>query len=348
MDENRRPGEESPGAEHRVLQTWVAREHPSLPFATDSLQSFDSALARLLPGIDGLVLVPIDEPHAFVAWCRRGAGAWEEVAPGDRIGSIEPPLGESGIHAAALRSGISAGELVLHYQPVVRISEGKTLGVEALVRWNSAEFGLVPPDDFIPLAELTGLIVPLGRWVIAEAISQLGEWKRGGVVDDDFGMAINLSPGQLLDGDLAALLDAACEKAGVIPPDVMLEITEGLLVAEGSAMSETLTRLSDAGYLLSIDDFGTGHASLSYLRYLPTSQLKLDMSFIRGLPSNAHDVALVTALVGLAHEFGMTCVAEGVETPEQLACLTKLGCDLAQGYLLGRPEPASRLDLGRV
>jgi EAL domain-containing protein (putative c-di-GMP-specific phosphodiesterase class I) len=331
-----------------------------LPFATSSLQTFDEELAGLLPGIDGLVLVPHEQPGRFVAWCRRGSGPWEEIEPGEQGGAHlasgdhsvdstdDSPASGSGVRADALRRGIAKGELVLHYQPVVLISEGKTLGVEALVRWNSAELGLVPPDEFIPLAELTGLIVPLGRWVIGEAVSQLGEWKRQGVVDDDFGVAINLSPTQLLDDSLVAVLDAACAEAGIIPPDVMLEITESLLVAEGSDMSDTLTRLADAGYLLSIDDFGTGHSSLSYLRYLPTSQLKLDMSFVAGLPGNVHDVALVTALIGLAHDFGMTCVAEGVETAEQLACLTNLGCDLAQGYLLGRPEPASRLDFGRV
>ena len=259
------------------------------------------------------------------------------------IENTDPVATGSGIYSDTLRAGISGGELVLHYQPVVLIAEGKTLGVEALVRWNSAELGLVPPDAFIPLAESTGLIVPLGRWVIREAISQLGEWKRQGVVDDDFGVAINLSPTQLVDGDLVAVLEEACTRAGVIPPDVMLEITESSLVEEGSEMSGTLATLADAGYLLSIDDFGTGQSSLSYLRYLPTSQLKLDRSFVAGLPTNVRDVALVTALIGLAHDFGMTCVAEGVETVEQLACLTNLGCDLAQGYLLGRPEPADRV-----
>ena len=243
----------------------------------------------------------------------------------------------------ALRAGLERDELVLHYQPIHDLIDGSLKGVEALVRWNRPEHGLVPPDDFIPIAEDTGLIVPLGEWVLNEALRQLSDWKRAGVVPADFTISVNLSPVQLLDAGLVALIDATIAEHGLTHDDLVLEMTETALILDRSTMMDTVSALAETGVSLSIDDFGTGYSSLSYLRYLPAKQLKVDRSFVAGLTTNPRDAALVAAVVRLAHEFGMTCVAEGVETPEQLEHLRLLGCDLAQGYFLGRPAMAEVL-----
>ncbi|MCS5718472.1 EAL domain-containing protein [Herbiconiux sp. CPCC 205763] len=263
----------------------------------------------------------------------------------NRMSRFESLLGEkasSRFHMEqALRVGIGGGELLLEYQTVSRTSDQAAVGVEALVRWHRDGLVHAPPNDFIPLAESTGLIIPLGRWVISEAVTQLGAWRHAGVVGADFTMAINLSPVQLSDSELLRTLDAACDSAEVSKSSVILEITESSLVSEGSPMTDVLNSISGAGYVFSIDDFGTGHSSLSYLRYLPTGQIKIDRSFVSGLLTNPRDAALVAAVIGLAHDFGMICVAEGVETSAQLEALQRLGCDLAQGFLLGAPVSAA-------
>lgn len=243
----------------------------------------------------------------------------------------------------ALREGLERGELLLHYQPIHDLADGSLKGVEALVRWNRPEHGLVPPDDFIPIAEDTGLIVPLGEWVLNEALRQLSVWKAAGAVPCGFTISVNLSPVQLLDARLVALIDATIAEHGLAHEDLVLEMTETALILDRSTMMETVSAIAETGASLAIDDFGTGYSSLSYLRYLPAKQLKVDRSFVAGLTTNPRDAALVAAVVRLAHEFGMTCVAEGVETPEQLEHLRLLGCDLAQGYFLGRPAPADVL-----
>ncbi|TFD79121.1 bifunctional diguanylate cyclase/phosphodiesterase [Cryobacterium sp. Sr8] len=243
----------------------------------------------------------------------------------------------------ALREGLERDELVLHYQPIHTLADGSLKGVEALVRWNRPEHGLVPPDDFIPIAEDTGLIVPLGEWVLNEALRQLSTWKRAGVVPANFTISVNLSPVQLLQAGLVDLIDGTIAEHGLTHEDLVLEMTETALILDRSTMMDTVSALAETGASLAIDDFGTGYSSLSYLRYLPAKQLKVDRSFVAGLTTDPRDAALVAAVVRLAHEFGMTCVAEGVETPEQLEHLRLLGCDLAQGYFLGRPATAEVL-----
>lgn len=243
----------------------------------------------------------------------------------------------------ALERGLVREEFVLFYQPIYSIADGSLHGVEALVRWERPHHGLVPPDEFIPLAEETGLIIPLGSWVLDEALRQLRVWKSAGIVPDDFRVSVNLSPVQLADPGLVDTIKRMLVAHNLVHSDLTLEMTETALITDQSMMTEIVTSLAEAGASLSIDDFGTGYSSLSYLRYLPAKQLKVDRSFVSGLTTNAHDAALVAAVVGLAHEFGMTCVAEGVETPEQLERLHSLGCDFAQGYLLGRPSPAADL-----
>jgi EAL domain-containing protein (putative c-di-GMP-specific phosphodiesterase class I)/transposase-like protein len=243
----------------------------------------------------------------------------------------------------ALERGLVREEFVLFYQPIYSIADGSLHGVEALVRWERPDHGLVPPNEFIPLAEETGLIVPLGAWVLDEALRQLRVWKSAGIVPGDFNVSVNLSPVQLADPGLVDTIKRMLVEHNLVHSDLTLEMTETALIADRSMMTEIVTSLAEAGASLSIDDFGTGYSSLSNLRYLPAKQLKVDRSFVSGLTTNGRDAALVAAVVGLAHEFGMTCVADGVETREQLERLHRLGCDFAQGHLLGRPSPAADL-----
>jgi len=243
----------------------------------------------------------------------------------------------------ALRKGFARGELELHYQPIVRVTDGALQGVEALLRWNRPGHGWVAPDDFIPLAEDTGFIVPLGAWVLKAALGQLSAWRDDGLVAPGFTVSVNLSPRQLLDARLVGTVERLVADNGLEPVDLTLEITETTLMSERSAMTDAVEALAEMGVSLSIDDFGTGYSSLSYLRYLPVRQLKVDRSFVATLTDSPRDSALVSAVIGLAHEFDMTCVAEGVETTAQLRRLETMGCDFAQGHSLGRPVPAAAL-----
>ncbi|WP_337061537.1 bifunctional diguanylate cyclase/phosphodiesterase [Kineococcus sp. G2] len=243
----------------------------------------------------------------------------------------------------ALRRGAGRGELSLHYQPIVDVPTGGLRGVEALLRWDRPGVGRVPPDEFVPLAEDTGFIVPLGEWVLDEALRQLRDWKDQGHLPPGFRMAVNLSPQQLGSPTLVGTVQRVLKRNGVAPSELSLEITETTLMSERSSMSEAVEALSSLGVGLSIDDFGTGYSSLAYLRYLPVQQLKVDRSFVSGVTPGSRDIALVAAVCGLAQEFGMTCVAEGVERAEELAMLAEIGCECAQGFHIGRPEPAEVL-----
>ncbi|WP_297409674.1 EAL domain-containing protein [Naasia sp.] len=242
----------------------------------------------------------------------------------------------------ALQLGIEREEMVLVYQPVRRLDDGSVQGAEALVRWMRPELGQVAPDDFIPLAEATGLIVPLGEWVLGEALRQLTEWRRSASVPDDFQIAVNLSPRQLEDPELVDSVARLLDFHEVEPSGLILELTESVPVADADSVAR-VAEIAATGVSISIDDFGTGYASFAHLRRLPARQLKADRSFVAGLLTSPVDAALVGTLISLAHDLGMTCVAEGVETLGQLELLRELGCDLGQGYLLGRPAPAVAL-----
>jgi diguanylate cyclase (GGDEF)-like protein len=244
----------------------------------------------------------------------------------------------------ALSVALDRDEFILHFQPICSILDGSLQGVEALVRWNRPGHGLVPPDEFIPVAEESGLIQPLGVWVLHEALRQLSAWKAAASVPSGFYVSVNLSPAQMTDRSLVDTIAGAVARHGIDPAELTLEMTETALIADEALMQTTANALANTGISLSIDDFGTGYSSLARLRHLPAKQLKVDRSFVAGLTTDSRDAALVAAVVGLAHEFGMTCVAEGVETAEQLDHLRRLGCDFAQGYHLGRPLPAADLE----
>jgi diguanylate cyclase (GGDEF)-like protein len=242
-----------------------------------------------------------------------------------------------------LRAAIENHDLILHYQPKADFRTGRISDVEALVRWVHPELGLVPPNDFIPLAERSGLIAPLTEYVMKEAIGRVAEWRTRGI---ELRVAVNLSVRSLMDLELphrvAAMLDAADVPASYLS----LEITESTVMADPVRAMRVLHPLADMGVRLSIDDFGTGYSSLAYLRQLPISELKIDRSFISAMTTSENDAVIVRSTVEMAKNLGLETVAEGVETPEEEAALERLGCDYLQGYLLSRPLPADELEAG--
>jgi diguanylate cyclase (GGDEF)-like protein len=240
----------------------------------------------------------------------------------------------------ALRRALQDGQLRLHYQPIVRCTDTRLLAVEALVRWERPGAGLVGPAEFIAVAEDSDLIIHIGRWVLGEACAQLGRWQAARPSLAGLRVAVNLSARQFTDPDLVSIVAEELTRAGVPPQSLCLEITESVLMEEVEATAETLRTLKQLGVGLSIDDFGTGYSSLSYLKQFPVDVVKIDRSFVSGLGTDPDDHAIVNAVVSLAHALSLEAVAEGVETDRQLHELRRLGCDGAQGYLLGHPVPA--------
>jgi len=240
-----------------------------------------------------------------------------------------------------LRLAVERNELVLHYQPKFEGRSGALCGMEALVRWQHPQRGLLGPGEFIELAEESGLIVPLGRWVMNEACRQLRAWRDEGLAPPV--CAINLSVRQFASDSLMDDLCAALRDHQLEPAALEIEITESLLMANPEQAQAVLKRLRELGLAVAIDDFGTGYSSLAYLKTFAASALKLDRSFVDGLPRDRDDLAIAQAVIALAHSMGMEVVAEGVETEDQLGCLRELGCDQVQGYLTGRPMVAQRM-----
>ncbi len=241
---------------------------------------------------------------------------------------------------ADLRHAIARGELLLHYQPKAAIASGHISGVEALARWSHPQRGLVPPDQFIPLAEQTGLIGALTLWVLDAALRQCRDWRRQGL---DLGVAVNLSTHSLLDARLPHTIADLLNTYQIPPGKLRLEITESSIMADPARAQEVLTRLSALGVCIAIDDFGTGYSSLAYLKRLPVNELKIDKSFVSHMREDRTDAAIVSSTIGLAHSLGLHVVAEGVEDSETWDLLATLGCDTAQGYYLSRPLPPDEL-----
>jgi EAL domain-containing protein (putative c-di-GMP-specific phosphodiesterase class I) len=229
---------------------------------------------------------------------------------------------------------------VLHYQPKAALDSGEVCHVEALVRWQRPEHGLVPPGEFIPLAEHTGLIKQLSAYVLDAALRQLRAWLDAGL---DIGVAVNLSARNLLEADLP---DQIAEQLVLrrVPADrLVLEITESTIMADPERAIGVLTRLGEMGIRLAVDDFGVGHSSLSYLKRLPVDEIKIDRSFVGEMDSDEDDAFIVRSTIDLGRNLGLNVVAEGVETQAVWDELAELGCDYAQGWFLGRPMPASEL-----
>jgi len=251
-------------------------------------------------------------------------------------------VGEFVVMQRRLSGALANDEFVLHYQPYVNSSDGRLVGMEALIRWQSPGQGLVPPGAFIPVLEETGMILDVGKWVIEEACRQLVEWKKKGFTPVP--VAVNLSPIQFSSRDLAQFIRTTTSEAGLDPALITLEITESTFMADIERSTELLGQLKELGHEISIDDFGTGHSSLSYLRLLPVTNLKIDRSFILDILDDDDAASVVRAIVQLASSLGLKTIAEGVETQEHLAALRLLQCDLIQGYHVSRPAPADQIE----
>jgi EAL domain-containing protein (putative c-di-GMP-specific phosphodiesterase class I) len=263
---------------------------------------------------------------------------------------------------SALRQAMTRGEFVLHYQPKVSLRSGRWTGVEALLRWHRPGHGLVAPADFIPVLEHTGLIVPVGAWVISAACRQLRDWERAG-----FGpvpIAVNVSAQQVArrnmllppqdaggrvrvgtdPGELWAATAACLEEHAVVAGQLEFELTESTVMGDAEHSVEMLERLKRLGIQVSVDDFGTGYSSLAYLRRFPLDAVKIDGAFIRDVTSNEDDASITLAIIGMAHRLNLQVIAECVETAEQLEFLRANGCDQAQGYFIARPMPVQELE----
>jgi EAL domain-containing protein (putative c-di-GMP-specific phosphodiesterase class I) len=249
---------------------------------------------------------------------------------------------EARLHRALevdLRNALARNEFELHYQTLVDIASHKTCGAEALVRWRHREHGLIPPDQFIPVAEEIGVIIPLGEWILRTACAEAATWPA------HVKLAVNLSPVQFRSAELIDVVEDALARSGLPPDRLELEITESVLLQKDAGNLDTLHRLANLGVDIVLDDFGTGYSSLSYLRTFPFEKIKIDRSFVAELSHRADCGAIVCAITGLGQTLDVITTAEGVETREQLELLRAAGCRQAQGYLFSRPRPPGELDL---
>ena len=234
-----------------------------------------------------------------------------------------------------LARAIENGELALHYQPQMKARNLALVGFEALLRWHNPELGRIPPDRFIPLAEDTGLIVPIGEWVLRTACQLARTMMDAGTRFER--MSVNLSARQFYQADLAATIERILSETGLPAANLELEITESMMMGQTEKVLRILNELKEMNIMLAVDDFGTGYSSLGYLRRFPIDRLKIDRSFIDDVPGSAHDVTLTQAIIALGHNLGLRVIAEGVETQAQLEFLAQNGCDELQGFLLSKP-----------
>jgi len=240
---------------------------------------------------------------------------------------------------SSLRRALVCGEFRVHYQPLVHFGRSEVIGFESLVRWEHPQRGLVPPDEFLPIAEETGLIVPIGTWVIQEACAQAAQWAAESDGAKPLTVGVNVSARQLLHPDFVGVVQGAIASAQLDPSLLVLEVTESALVEHHNEAVAVLQELASCGVRVGIDDFGTGQSSLGYLKRLPIDTLKIDQSIVEGLGKDPEDAAVVAAVVSLGHALGLTVTAEGIETTLQLQELRSLGCDLGQGYYFARQQP---------
>ena len=295
---------------------------------------------QILSGVSiGLAIAPFDGESAealqrnadLALYCAKdnGRGCWERFEIG-----MDVAVRLRHAMERDLRGALAADEMRLFFQPLVDVGTGKQSGFEALIRWESAERGLVMPNEFIPLAEETGLIVPLGEWVIRTAMAEAARWT------EPLTVAVNVSPVQMRSANLLPTIINALAETGLDPARFEVEITEGVLLHDSEANMAVLHRMRDLGIKVALDDFGTGYSSLNYLRTFPFDKIKIDRSFVNDLERREDCRAIVSAVIGLAHNLGMVTLAEGVEDDLQLEELRREGCSMVQGYLFGKAMPA--------
>ena len=261
---------------------------------------------------------------------------------GSRFEFYTEDMNEAIQHRAAieerLRTALDEGRLALHYQPQFDLTRGRIIGAEALLRWRHPELGLLSPSHFLPIAEETGLIVPIGDWILRTACAQNAEWNRSG--HRGLRVSVNVSSQQFLEAGFADVVYKALEESRLPAVSLELEITESSLLRDVEVTVNTLRSLKDLGVRLAIDDFGTGYSALAYLKRLPIDVLKIDQSFVRALTTDPADATITETIVRMASGLNLTTIAEGVETLEQLLLLGSFGCKRMQGYLFGKPVPA--------
>ena len=241
-----------------------------------------------------------------------------------------------------LRKAINQQEFIVHYQPIIDLSDGKIAGFEALVRWQHPQYGMISPQSFIPIAEETGLIIPIDRWVLQQACHQLRLWHQEKLTDYPLFISVNLSARQFAQLDLIDQIDQILTETQLNPQCLKLEITESAIMDNVNFAAVILQKLRERSIGLSIDDFGTGYSSLSYMHSFPVSSLKIDRSFVQRLDGNPENLGLIPAIISIAKTMGMSAIAEGIETTQQLNQLKTLGCDFGQGYLFSKPVEAQR------
>ncbi|MDX1584996.1 MAG: EAL domain-containing protein, partial [Thermoanaerobaculia bacterium] len=241
-----------------------------------------------------------------------------------------------------LRRGLARSEFEMYYQPIVDLESGNVHGCEALLRWNHPDSGLIPPGNFIWLAEETGLMIPIGSWVLNEAASRIGEWHRKGL--GDLSMAINVSASQIQQKDFIEQVRSAIDRADIAPEFLEIEITESYAMEDPQASAATLAELKEVGVSISVDDFGTGHSSLSYLKSFPIDTLKIDASFVRDMIDDEDTAEIVNAIIAMGHNLRLKVVAEGVEQEEHRVRLLEKRCDRVQGFMYSRPLSADAFE----
>ena len=239
---------------------------------------------------------------------------------------------------SGLRKAVENDELVVFYQPLINLEDNKLIGMEALLRWKHPEKGMISPGDFIPLAEETGLIEPIGEWVLEAACTQNKKWQDAGY--PPVKVSVNMSVRQFSKKNVAEMISDILKKTGLSPEYLGIEITESIIMQDVKSTIAKLKKLHDMGICLSIDDFGTGYSSLSYLKLFPINFLKIDRSFVFNITSDSTDAAIATSIILLAHSMNLKVVAEGVETEEQLELLRQQGCDYVQGFFFSKPVAA--------
>ncbi len=331
------------GHAHRRAQAFVSQartllREPVPAAGSEVCLDVSAGIALNTFGVSGAAEMLQNAEAAMYRAKRRGGGSAETFREPMRIEALDRMTTES-----SLRGAVGHDELLLHYQPVVELGGASTVGVEALVRWRHPQQGLIAASRFVPVAEESGLIVPIGEWVLHEACDQLRRWQgrrdRGGRGC----VEVNISARQVADARIVDTVHQVLSRTGLPAEHLVLEITESALMADIGSSVQVLGALKQMGVQLAIDDFGTGYSSLSYLQRFPVDVLKVDRSFVEQLGVRAEADTIVASVIGLAHGLGLKVVAEGVETVGQLEVLRSLGCDLAQGFLFSVPRPASEI-----